>query len=350
MALLDNRVQINTIMPSFIETHLLEVGPLSDLVSGWVTSVDLGNAFTQSFGYVAIQAQVNGVQGYDEDQIALVIPDLSDFTVWVPIILGTPVISHIMNIIKEKEIDALVSHWVNAWVAHLLSVCRAAATVEDDQKAGNVNLGGYDEMVLTKNAKTINAFSSCVITTKMRMANTSERINVMTQALCVEDGSLPQGLTVQNAYTKLRKGSKNVIIVVRNSMAYPQTLKKKTPVTRAVKVTWVPEPPVQTDLTGVMGEDSSHQMPKLIVQQRQEKLFKELDLSGLESWPPELVASAQSLLAEYHDVFSLVPSKLGCTHSTKHVIMLLIILNSRNDLGRYPHPLWRRFVSICKKC
>ena len=33
---------------------------------------------------------------------------------------------------------------------------------------------------------------------------------------------------------KLRKGSKNTVVVVRNSMAYPQTLKKKTPVTRAV--------------------------------------------------------------------------------------------------------------------
>ena len=54
------------------------------------------------------------------------------------------------------------------------------------------------------------------------------RINVITQALQAQDGSLPQGLTVQNAYTKLRKGSKKVIVVVRNSMAYPQTLWKKT--------------------------------------------------------------------------------------------------------------------------
>ena len=58
----------------------------------------------------------------------------------------------------------------------------------------------------------------------------------MTQALCTEDGSLPQGLTVQNAYTELYSGSKNVTVVVRNSMAYPQTLRKKTPVTRAVTV------------------------------------------------------------------------------------------------------------------
>ena len=60
--------------------------------------------------------------------------------------------------------------------------------VEDDQRAGNSNFGGYDEMVLTKNNKTISAFSSHVST-----AHTGERINVMTQALCVKDSSLPQG-------------------------------------------------------------------------------------------------------------------------------------------------------------
>ena len=109
-------------------------------------------------------------------------------------------------------------------------------------------------------------------------------------------------------------------MVVRNSTAYPQTLKKKTPVVRAVEVTWVPEPLVQTGLTGVMGEDNDHQMPKLTMKQRQEKLFEELDLSGLESWPPELLASAWSLLAKYHNVFLLEPSKLGCTHSTEHPI------------------------------
>ena len=32
MALLDNGVQINTITPSFVKNHSLEVGPISDLV------------------------------------------------------------------------------------------------------------------------------------------------------------------------------------------------------------------------------------------------------------------------------------------------------------------------------
>ena len=54
-------------------------------------------------GYVVIQVQVDGVQGYDEDQITLVILDLSNFMVRVPVILVTPTISRIMIMIKEKR-------------------------------------------------------------------------------------------------------------------------------------------------------------------------------------------------------------------------------------------------------
>ena len=73
-------------------------------------------------GDVIIQVQVDGVQGYDEDQIALVILDLSNFVAWVLVILGTCMISHIVNVIKERELDVLVTSWVNAWVAYLLLV------------------------------------------------------------------------------------------------------------------------------------------------------------------------------------------------------------------------------------
>ena len=46
MALLDNGMQINTIMLGFVESCSFEVGPLSDLVSGCVTCVGLENALT----------------------------------------------------------------------------------------------------------------------------------------------------------------------------------------------------------------------------------------------------------------------------------------------------------------
>ena len=67
----------------------------------------------------------------------------------------------------------------------------------------------------------------------------------MTQALQTEDGSLPQGLNIQNMYTELRKGSKKAVMVVGNSTAYPQTLQKKPPVARAVVVIQMPKPPME---------------------------------------------------------------------------------------------------------
>ena len=49
--------------------------------------------------------------GYDEDQKKKMILDLTNFVAWVPVILGTPMISHIINVIKEKEMDLLVMPW-----------------------------------------------------------------------------------------------------------------------------------------------------------------------------------------------------------------------------------------------
>ena len=58
----------------------------------------------------------------------------------------------------------------------------------------------------------------------------------------------------------------------------------------------------------------------LTTRQRQGKLFEELDLSRLNSCLPELAEEACQLLAKYHNIFSLEPVELGCTHSTKHMI------------------------------
>ena len=72
---------------------------------------------TSSYGI-----QVDGVQGYNEDQIAIIVPNLSNFAAWVPVILGTPTIGHIVNVIREKEIDALATPLVNACMTYLLAV------------------------------------------------------------------------------------------------------------------------------------------------------------------------------------------------------------------------------------
>ena len=147
-----------------------------------------------------------------------------------------------------------------------------------------------------------------------------ERHNVMVQALHTQDGTLPPGITVQNTYTELRKGSKKVVVVVRNNTAYPQTLQKKTPVARAMAMQLVPNIPEPGSLQVQDEVCSNPQTLKLMIRQRHGKLFDELDLSGLDLWDPELVDKACQLLAEYHDIFLLDLAELGCTHSTEHTI------------------------------
>ena len=64
-----------------------------------------------------------------------------------------------------------------------------------------------------------------------------------------------------------------------------------------------------------------------------------LDLSSLDSWTPELADAAHWLLAEYHDVFSLDPAELGCTHSTGHIIKVTDNTPFKEWFRRIPPPL-----------
>ena len=57
-------------------------------------------------------------------------------------------------------------------------------------------------------------------------------------------------------------------------------------------------------------------------EERQQTLFEKLDLSGLESWDAKVAKQARSLLAEYHNLFSLEKNEIGHTKAAEHVIEL----------------------------
>ena len=110
IALLDNDAQVNTIALRYVSDHSLQVGPITNLMGSKVTCMGLGNAYMRPLGYVVIWVQVYGVQSYDEDQIALVILDLSNFVTQIPVILGTPTIGEVVSMMKEAE-------WM-PWLCH----------------------------------------------------------------------------------------------------------------------------------------------------------------------------------------------------------------------------------------
>ena len=132
---------------------------------------------------------------------------------------------------------------------------------------------GYDTdednpLVYTQKAETLEPFSSHVMPVKTVKAYLGEHINIMVQAFHTQDGTLLPGLTIQNTYTELRKGSKKAVVVGQNNTAYPQTLQKKPPVARAVSALPVPEPPESERL---QVRDDMHpdlQIPKLTVRQK----------------------------------------------------------------------------------
>ena len=349
MALLDNGVQVNTITLKYVKEHSLQVGPITDLMGAKVACIGLGNAYTRPLGYVIIRVQVDGVWGYDEDQIALIIPDFSKFVVRVPIILGMPTIGRVINVMKEVEIEALAMPWVNARAAHLLAIWRMAPVkVESNHDGGYITIQeGF--MMQTQKVETLEPFSSHVITVKTTEAHLGECLNMMLQALYDQDGTLPPGLTMQNTYTKLMKGSKKAVVVVQNHTAYPHTLQKKMPVARAVPVQLLTKTPEPGSLLVLEEVCSDLPTPKLTIRQRHGKLFDELDLSGLDSWAPKLVEKACQLLAEYHDEFLLDPAELRCTHSTEHTIKVTDDTPFKERFRQIPPPMVEEVRSHLKE-
>ena len=86
-------------------------------------------------------------------------------------------------------------------------------------------------------------------------------------------------------------------------------------------------------------ESQDPHAPKLTVRQQHGKLFDELDLSGLDSWPSEMADAACWLLAKYLNMFLLDPAELGCTHSPDHMIKVTDDTPFKVRFRQIPPPL-----------
>ena len=107
----------------FVKAHSFDVGPLTHLVDGTLKINGFGGLFSQPLDYVIIRAHVEGVKSYNEDQAALIVPDVTTFGSRVPVILGIPTINQIMNVIKENEIDELSVSVNGLRLSHLWAGC-----------------------------------------------------------------------------------------------------------------------------------------------------------------------------------------------------------------------------------
>ena len=72
-----------------------------------------------------------------------------------------------------------------------------------------------------------------------------------------------------------------------------------------------------------LDEVQGMQQTKMSVERRREVLLQQLDLSGLEWWFEANQVAVHTLLAMYHDIFSLEPGELGCTDLAKHEVRVV---------------------------
>ena len=111
--LLDNRAQLNFIMPTYAQERgmdIMSLDYLAEEIGGAIPYISsIGGISVEPVGFVMMNIKVPGIAGYDEDQIAIVMDD-PGMMEW-PVILGTPTIYRVMEVIKESEIFKLAVPW-----------------------------------------------------------------------------------------------------------------------------------------------------------------------------------------------------------------------------------------------
>ena len=114
--LIDNGARVNLVTPEFMKNRGLEVGLIQDLNDhdGYIPLSGLGGKITEPLGYVILRVQIPYVQSYDEDQVALVVSEDSNFLKRCQVILGTPTINRAVRAMKESEVENAPEAWRSA--------------------------------------------------------------------------------------------------------------------------------------------------------------------------------------------------------------------------------------------
>ena len=318
--LLENGAQLNFITPAYavergmdimsLDRLAQEIGGLLPLIAG------MGGNLVEPTGFVLMNVKIPCVQGYDEDQVALVMdePGMAE----CPVILGTSTLHRFMEVIKESEISKLAvprSSSRISWLMQDVTAKLGQVVINDVANKPIVPLN-VDEVVRVASKCMVSPFGHKVSNGKVNLVLHGCRWNVMTHGLEKRSPSLPLGIDVQTAYSTLANGSHRVSVILRNNTQDWLEIKKGVPIARMVTANAIPK------VTHILPAGNPYEQSTLTEAERQELLLEKLDLTALEAWPTEQAEKACSLLREYHDIFSLEKHDTGHTKAAKHKIVL----------------------------
>ena len=240
-----------------------------------------------ALGYVIINVQVEGIPSYYEEQVALVILNVTQLGLKMLVILGTPTIHQLCHQMKEFKVQMAPEEWQHALLSYEASrnVSIHAMIPQLDPDPGieyPTNTGqnpiDLDEPVLLKDKVIILAFTSQIVhirTQKMFMKG--HCLNVMVQPPYPEEkAKLPMGLYIQRVYTEMKDGSQNISMVLRNGTEKSMHLTARRLVGRIVAANLVPDAVASLELEAKLAKDGEPE-PPLTTEQCQELLVKMLE-------------------------------------------------------------------------
>ena len=180
---------------------IMSLDYLAQEIGGTIPPIQgIGSIPVEPVGLIMMNVKVPCVQGYNEDQITIVMddPDMSD----CPVIQGTPTLYHVMEVIKESEISKLAVPWASSQVSWLMRDVQASLgqVVMNDVANKPISPLNVDEVVRVASKCTVPPFGHKAIHGKVNLVLHGYKMNVMTHGLEKRSPFLSLGIDVQTVY------------------------------------------------------------------------------------------------------------------------------------------------------
>ena len=185
--LLDNGPKLHFITPAYVQEQGMDIMSLDYLAQEIRGSIPLirglGSISVEPIGFGMMNVKVPCVQGYNKDQIAIVMDD-PGMTEWM-VILGTPTLYRIMEMIKESEISKLAVPWASLRVSWLMRdvQTKLSQVVMNDVVNKPISPLNVDEVVRVTSKCTVPPFGHKAIHGKVNLILHGYKMNMMTHGL-----------------------------------------------------------------------------------------------------------------------------------------------------------------------
>ena len=165
-------------------------------------------------------------------------PNMTD----CPVILGTPTLFRVMQVVKESEITKLATPWATShlsWLFGTVSACMAQLPLTDVVNKA-ITPTSISEVVRASSKVQVPPFGHKIIHGKTGLTLRGCKMNVMTHGLEQRLPQLPLGIDILSCYATLTTGSNCVAVALRNNTNDWVEIEKGTPIAQMEATNQVP--------------------------------------------------------------------------------------------------------------